>query len=346
MKKIAFCFLIYDNIINEELWNLFFKNVDPAKYRIYIHYKDNKPLTYFEKYKLEHCVETNYADVTLIHAHNLLFKKAYEDGCDKIISLSQSCIPFKSFDYVYDFLTKDDYGHFNVAPQSQCFPRCNILLNYYEQRYIQKSYNWFILNRTLCERVIHCDKEKINREYSSIYSAEEHYFITTIFYHHLEDQMIITPNLANDATTFTNWHGMDYKYPSENGLKNYTSITEDEIVHLMNSKCLFGRKFSKECMSCLIYSPYIDFITSKNGNHVKTHDVIEKEMSDKPEVELDSVVRAVMDRFVERAVMGKKKYGTDLDRKDLSVLEWIQHAQEEHMDAILYLEKLKREWKP
>jgi hypothetical protein len=26
------------------------------------------------------------------------------------------------------------------------------------------------------------------------------------------------------------------------------------------------------------------------------------------------------------------------------VLEWIQHAQEEHMDAILYLEKLKQEF--
>ena len=37
-----------------------------------------------------------------------------------------------------------------------------------------------------------------------------------------------------------------------------------------------------------------------------------------------------------------KKYGTNLDRTDLSILEWIQHAQEEHMDAILYLEKLKQ----
>lgn len=59
-------------------------------------------------------------------------------------------------------------------------------------------------------------------------------------------------------------------------------------------------------------------------------------------VKVDSVVQAVLDRFVERSVMGKKKYGTDLDREDLSVLDWIQHAQEEHMDAILYLEKLKR----
>ena len=58
---------------------------------------------------------------------------------------------------------------------------------------------------------------------------------------------------------------------------------------------------------------------------------------------IDSVVTAVISKFVERAEMGKKKYGTDLDRDDLKVLDWIQHAQEEHMDAILYLEKLKRE---
>ena len=49
MKKIAFCFLIYDIINHEELWNIFFKNVDANKYTIYIHYKFNKPLKYFEK---------------------------------------------------------------------------------------------------------------------------------------------------------------------------------------------------------------------------------------------------------------------------------------------------------
>ena len=41
--------------------------------------------------------------------------------------------------------------------------------------------------------------------------------------------------------------------------------------------------------------------------------------------------------------MGEAKYGTNLDRKDLSTLEWIEHAQDELMDGILYLEKLKQE---
>ena len=56
----------------------------------------------------------------------------------------------------------------------------------------------------------------------------------------------------------------------------------------------------------------------------------------------DSVVRAICEKFLQRSAVGRAKYGTDLDRTDLSPLDWIQHAQEEHMDAILYLEKLKR----
>jgi hypothetical protein len=59
----------------------------------------------------------------------------------------------------------------------------------------------------------------------------------------------------------------------------------------------------------------------------------------------DSIVTAVIEKFQQRAEVGQKKYGTTLDRSDLSVLDWIQHAQEEHMDAILYLEKLKTELK-
>jgi hypothetical protein len=57
---------------------------------------------------------------------------------------------------------------------------------------------------------------------------------------------------------------------------------------------------------------------------------------------MDSIVQSVIEKFKMRSELGKKKYGQTLDRNDLSVVEWITHAQEEHMDAILYLEKLKQ----
>jgi hypothetical protein len=58
----------------------------------------------------------------------------------------------------------------------------------------------------------------------------------------------------------------------------------------------------------------------------------------------DSVVYSIINKFKSRADLGLLKYGKNLDRTDLSVLDWIKHAQEEHMDAILYLEKLKQEY--
>ena len=54
------------------------------------------------------------------------------------------------------------------------------------------------------------------------------------------------------------------------------------------------------------------------------------------------MVSSVLGKFINRARFGKEKYGTDLDREDLTILEWINHAQEEHMDAILYLEKIRK----
>jgi hypothetical protein len=55
----------------------------------------------------------------------------------------------------------------------------------------------------------------------------------------------------------------------------------------------------------------------------------------------DSIVASVVQKFLQRSEFGQKKYGTNLDRTDLEPTDWIQHAQEELMDAILYLEKLK-----
>jgi|LakMenEpi03Aug12_release.lakeMendotaPanAssembly.Ray.scaffolds.fasta_scaffold1612085_1 hypothetical protein len=57
----------------------------------------------------------------------------------------------------------------------------------------------------------------------------------------------------------------------------------------------------------------------------------------------DSIVENVINQFKQRSEVGIKKYNTTLDRTDLSTLDWIEHAKQEAMDFILYLEKLKSE---
>ena len=74
----------------------------------------------------------------------------------------------------------------------------------------------------------------------------------------------------------------------------------------------------------------------------KQLNICEKKNNEISEHKQDSIVNSVINKFIERSKLGKEKYGTDLDRTDLSLYDWILHAQEEHMDAILYLEKIKK----
>ena len=61
-----------------------------------------------------------------------------------------------------------------------------------------------------------------------------------------------------------------------------------------------------------------------------------------PMVSEDTIVASVIEKFRKRSNIGVAKYGTTLDREDLGMIAWLNHAQEEHMDAILYLEKVRK----
>jgi len=59
--------------------------------------------------------------------------------------------------------------------------------------------------------------------------------------------------------------------------------------------------------------------------------------------EPDPIVLKVVDSYLKRSDEGVKKYGTTLEENNLTFLEWLNHLQEELMDATLYIEKLKDE---
>lgn len=63
------------------------------------------------------------------------------------------------------------------------------------------------------------------------------------------------------------------------------------------------------------------------------------------EKKIDPVVESVIDKFRSRSEVGINKYGTTLEENKLSTLEWLNHLQEELMDASLYVEKLKNQIK-
>jgi hypothetical protein len=56
----------------------------------------------------------------------------------------------------------------------------------------------------------------------------------------------------------------------------------------------------------------------------------------------DANVAAVRRKLRDRERAGLRKYGVTTERTDLSTLDWLNHLQQEMMDASVYLEVLIR----
>ena len=74
-------------------------------------------------------------------------------------------------------------------------------------------------------------------------------------------------------------------------------------------------------------------------------DAIVQRMKDKERKHntMDKNVENVVKQLRDREEEGLQKYGVNTERKDLTTLQWLQHLQEELMDATVYIEKLKNE---
>lgn len=59
----------------------------------------------------------------------------------------------------------------------------------------------------------------------------------------------------------------------------------------------------------------------------------------------DENVENVREMLYNRMQAGYKKYGTTTERTDIDLLGWLQHLQEELLDAAVYVERLKKEVK-
>jgi hypothetical protein len=60
---------------------------------------------------------------------------------------------------------------------------------------------------------------------------------------------------------------------------------------------------------------------------------------------IDKNVENVREMLYNRMQTGYKKYGVTTERTDIDFLGWLQHLQEELLDAAVYIERLKKEIK-
>ena len=91
--KIGFAFLCKNNIFNQDLWNNFFNSLN-VDYEIFIHSK-KEITTSFKKSKENKLdpIPTKWADISLVHASNLLFEASFNNSCEVTYLLSGDSIP-------------------------------------------------------------------------------------------------------------------------------------------------------------------------------------------------------------------------------------------------------------
>jgi len=251
-KKLAFCFMIYDKIANQEIWEKFFQKINSNNYTILIHYKENKDLGIFNKYKLDKCIDTCWGCFSLVKAQMLLMKKALEDkNVTHCIWLSGNCLPMKHFNYIYQNLDPK-FSYFNKSPDEQVFPRCDTLVKNHSlnRNIIKKAAMQSIINRKHCELIL--QNTDFIEKFSGIIAADEIAFISAIYNLKKEKELVLTPNISFDATTYTCWPNMINHKDFDNSKKTgkpykFSYICPEELKMVNKSKSFFGRKFDDNC---------------------------------------------------------------------------------------------------
>ena len=90
---------------------------------------------------------------------------------------------------------------------------------------------------------------------------------------------------------------------------------------------------------------YFNFLEEGGGPAMgtdKMHSWLEGLLDDYMRNGSDDVVVRVTEKFNDRSEVGIKKYGTTLADNNGSREYWLDHLQEELMDATLYIERLKQ----
>ena len=151
VKKLAFCFLTYDNINKNKLWEKYIKN-KLTHCNLYIHNKNDFVDSFMRDYIVENKIETKYGDISLVEASLVLFNEALKDKDNEyFILLSNSCIPLLKFNDLYNYIFTLNN---NIVKTSNRFHKerlYSINEKLTIEKHFTKQHQWCCLKRTTVE---------------------------------------------------------------------------------------------------------------------------------------------------------------------------------------------------
>ena len=255
-KKIAFCFLTIDDVKHADIWKQYFK-YNKNKYSIYIHPKNiDNVNSFFKQFIIKFNIKTAWGNISLTDATYLMIIEALKNPANqKIILVSDSCIPIKSFNFIYDKVMSNDMSWINYYKPTSIngihhYRRFSILPNFLKKKALHQE-QWMILYRKQAI-IIKDNYKKYRKDFnkSKIMIQDESLFITLLNY--------LVPNLKNELQfpehtrdefkkhnyiTFANWYN-NGKLINSNHPLVYNKIKKKDIIQLKENNAFFARKFS------------------------------------------------------------------------------------------------------
>ncbi|XP_011094091.1 uncharacterized protein LOC105173886 isoform X1 [Sesamum indicum] len=279
--KIAFLFLTPGALPFERLWDKFFQGHE-GRFSVYVHASKDKPV-HFSRYFINREIRSDtvvWGKISMVDAERRLLANALKDPNNQhFVLLSDSCIPLRDFDYVYNYLMNTNVSFIDCFedPGPHGTGRyIEYMLPEVEKKDFRKGAQWFTMKRQHAI-IIMADSLYYSkfREYCkpgmegrNCYS-DEHY-LPTFFY------MLDPAGIANWSVTHVDWSEMKWHPKSYRAqdvtfqlMRNITSIidsvhvTSDERREVKVRPCLwngnhrpcylFARKFLPETLDNLLH---------------------------------------------------------------------------------------------
>lgn len=284
MSKIALLFLTMDNHNHPKIWNTFLK--DKKYFNVYCHPKYPKNVTdpFLKKNIIPKLAETKWG--YLVGAYYELLKQAYKNKDNyKFIFLSNSCLPIKSAESVFNALVKTNESFIDTRNKMTKWDIENRFKKYesYLKKFNITKYNyikhsgWFVLNRQHTKVLL--DNKELFMFFNKIEAGDEN-FLTILKANQMKLQEKIITCVHWDQTIYPKyleeknklWEEYDSTSDSEKKKKikaiinekkrkvaidkshpkTYTTITPEDIDSFKCDGCFFVRKVAKDANISLI----------------------------------------------------------------------------------------------
>ncbi|WJX09913.1 hypothetical protein P8452_00694 [Trifolium repens] len=281
VPKVAFMFLTPGSLPFEKLWHTFFRGHE-GKFSVYVHASKEKPVhvsPYFIGRDV-HSEPVSWGKISMVEAERRLLANALLDPDNQhFVLLSDSCIPVRRFDFVYNYLLLTSVSFIDSYVDTG--PHGNgryieHMLPEVEKKDFRKGSQWFSMKRqhaiiTMADSLYfnkfkhHC---RPNMEGNRNCYSDEHYLPTFL-------NMLDPGGIANWSVTYVDWsegkwhprsfrahditHQLMKKIAYIDESPHYTSdskrtvvITPCELNGSKRSCYLFARKFYPETQDKLI----------------------------------------------------------------------------------------------